>query len=157
MSPTVKRISGADSASASFAGSAFMAMPMLKIGTPRKSRGTTFTAPRTEMLGSAPCSTRSIAISPPEFPKPITSTRLPRKSAPLRYSALCRIVAWQSSSPGQVGRKGTRAYPVATTTLSAMNCSSPARTDQPPSPRTIAVTVRPYLGSSEKCAQYASR
>ena len=47
-----------------------------------------FTALRTAIaVTPAPCSTRSIAISPPLFPRP-TSTRSPAYDSPLMYSAL---------------------------------------------------------------------
>jgi len=43
------------------------------------SRGTMFTGPRMAMCEPAPCSHKSIAISPPELPKPTTRTSVPTK------------------------------------------------------------------------------
>lgn len=83
---------------------------------PASSRGITLTALRTARVGIAPCSCRSIAISPAELPKPTTSTRRPRHGSPLRYAELCNTSPAYVSRPGQAGSTGCRARPVATTT-----------------------------------------
>jgi len=49
-------------------------MAKVKIGMPSRSRGTTLTGLRTDSDTALPASQRSMAISPPEFPNPTTST-----------------------------------------------------------------------------------
>ena len=54
-----------------------LAMPTIWIGTPKSWRGTMCTPLRTEIVGCAPLSARSSAISAPVLPIPMTSTFLP--------------------------------------------------------------------------------
>ena len=79
---------------------------------PNNSRGITFTGPRTEIDGLAPCSHKSIAISPPEFPKPTTKTRWSLKDSPFRYWELCRIGPTNELCPGQVDQDSLPPYDV---------------------------------------------
>ena len=52
---------------------------------PKRRSGTNWRAPETSIVTvAAPCTTRSSAISHAELPEPTTSTRSPRKAAPLR-------------------------------------------------------------------------
>ena len=60
--------------------------PSCSMGTtPKMSRGMTLTGERTAMCGTAPRSTRSMACSHAELPKPTTRTGRPFHRSPLRY------------------------------------------------------------------------
>ncbi len=98
---------GRASASASVGGSLDSGSAIARIGMPSSSRGRMFTGLRTETTGRAPCSCRSMAISPPELPNPTTSTRRSRNRRPLRYSELCRTGPGKRSRPGQDGTTGS--------------------------------------------------
>ena len=74
------------------------------------------------------CLTTSMAISPPEFPAPTTSTDPSSSCAGFRYSP-----EWSWTMPGSswlanAGTRGTWSLPIATTTLSASKRRSPAST-----------------------------
>ena len=154
MSPTDARMTGAASASATFGGRRRMAMPSCRTGTrPKTSRGTTFTAERTDMCACAPRSTRSIACSHAELPNPTTRTGRPFHGSPLRYSLECTTVPPNVSRPGHVGRTGRRNAPVATTTSRARHTSSAVVATHSPSMRSRLVTRRPNSGSMRWCAR----
>lgn len=61
-----------------------VAMLTTWMGTPSSSRGTIWTPPRTEIVGCAPPSARSSAISAPVLPMPMTSTDWPANGVLLR-------------------------------------------------------------------------
>ena len=125
-----------------------MTMPIWSTGTtPKKSRGTTFTGERTDRCAWAPRSTRSIACSQAEFPKPTTRTGRPFQASPLRYSLECSTCPRKSAMPGQVGRTGVRAAPVATTTDRARHSRSGVVATHASSRRSRRVTGWPYRGS----------
>ena len=62
-----------------------LATPNTWVGSPSTSRRTIAGGVLTDSAtAAAPCSTRSTAISAPEFPAPTTSTRRPRNGSPFR-------------------------------------------------------------------------
>ena len=84
ISPTVSRISGHASASATAGGMPHRDTELQDGTTPRTSRGTTLTGERTDRWGWAPRSSRSTACSQAELPKPTTSTGRPIHGSPFR-------------------------------------------------------------------------
>jgi hypothetical protein len=86
--PTARRSTGALMASTRRAGSRWYRIAQDRMGKPNSSRGMICTGPRTDSATSMPALARSSAISPPELPKPTTSTRLPPYGAGLRYALL---------------------------------------------------------------------
>ena len=101
-------------------------MPVPCAGQPRFERRTMCGAVRmASRTRDAPPSVRSTAISEPVLPAPTTSTSLPRYGAAFRYVEACTSSPGKFSTPGHAGGTGVWLYPVATTTVVAVN-DSPA-------------------------------
>ena len=120
MLPTASRNTGALMKSTRRAGKRRYRIAHDRIGNPSKSRGRIWTGPRTANATSTPALARSSAISPPELPKPTTSTRFPAHKSGLRYSLLWITRPEKVSNPGHDGRYGASAMPVAMTIADAV-------------------------------------